>query len=156
MLGEVCLNDGQYARALEYYKKFLVRLDELDRIDLYGTHNIGLAYWLSGDKEKANQYFDIQIGYCKNALSGYTDTNGQLAAIYAFKGDREQAIAHLKEINKQTGMKVYMKNNLRKNNLYFSALQNDPEYQSIRAEILAKYEEEHERVRKWLEENDLL
>ena len=153
-LGEVCLNDGQYARSLVYYEKFLDRLNELGRVDLYGTHNIGLAYWLNGDKQQAEHYFNLQISYCMDVLSGMPDSNSQLAAIYAFREDRELAYQYLREFNKQSGMNIYVKNNFRENHPYFSSIQDDPEYQSIRADILAKYQAEHERVRQWLEENE--
>lgn len=156
MLGEVYLNDGQISHALDFYKKYQFRLDELDRIDLYGTHNIGMVYWFSGDKEKAEHYFDLQISYCNDILSGIPDSNGQLASIYAFKGDRNQAYKHLHEFNKQAGMRIYVKNGFREDNPFFASIEDDPEYQSIRTEILAKYETEHDRVRKWLEENDML
>jgi TolB-like protein/AraC-like DNA-binding protein/Tfp pilus assembly protein PilF len=155
-LGEVCLNDSQFARSLKYYEKYLVRLNELDRVDLYSTHNIGLAYWLNGDKENAEHFFDLQISYCRDVLSGDRNSHSQLAAICAFKGDRERAIEHLTEINKQTGMRIYAKNGLSEDNLFFASIQDDAEYTSIRAEILAKYQAEHDRVMEWLEENDKL
>jgi TolB-like protein/Tfp pilus assembly protein PilF len=156
LLGEVCLNDGQYARSLEYFQEYITRMNELDRVNIYGTHNIGLAYWLNGDKEKAEHYFDLQISYCRDFLSGVRDSHGTLASIYAFRGDRDQAYKHLREFNDQSRMRIYVKNGYSEDNPYFISLLGDPEYQSIRAEIVAKYEAEHERVRQWLEENDIL
>ena len=38
----------------------------------------------------------------------------------------------------------------------FDIIRNEPEFQQIVADIEAKYQAEHERVRKWLEENDML
>ena len=49
LLGEVCLSDGQYARSLKYYKEYTVQLNELGRVNIYSTHNIGLSYLLNGD-----------------------------------------------------------------------------------------------------------
>jgi TolB-like protein/AraC-like DNA-binding protein/Tfp pilus assembly protein PilF len=151
-LGEVCLNDGQNARSLEYYKKYLKRLDELDRVDLYSTHVIGMAYWLNGDQEKADHYFDLEISYCEDVLSGFPDSHNQLASIYAFRGNRDLAYRHLHAFNEQAGMSIYVKNGFRDNNLFFKSLQDEAEYRSIRSEILAKYQAGHERVVKWLEE----
>jgi hypothetical protein len=38
----------------------------------------------------------------------------------------------------------------------FNRIRNDPEFQQIVKEIESKYQTEHERVRKWLEEQGLL
>ena len=38
----------------------------------------------------------------------------------------------------------------------FNSIRNEPEFQQIAKDIEAKYQAEHERVRKWLEENNIL
>jgi hypothetical protein len=38
----------------------------------------------------------------------------------------------------------------------FDNIRDDPEFQQIVRDMEAKYHADHERVRKWLEENDLL
>jgi hypothetical protein len=38
----------------------------------------------------------------------------------------------------------------------FDSIRDEPEFQQIVHEVEAKYHAEHERVRKWLEENDML
>ena len=38
----------------------------------------------------------------------------------------------------------------------FDSIRNDPEFQRIVRDIEAKYQAEYERVRKWLEENDMM
>jgi hypothetical protein len=38
----------------------------------------------------------------------------------------------------------------------FDGIRNEPEFQQIVVEIEAKYKAEHERVRQWLEENEML
>lgn len=154
-LGEVYLDDGQYARSLEYFKKYEVRLNELKRVDLYSNHVIGLAYWLNGDKESAEHFLDLQETYCREVLAGSPDTQGTLASIYALRGDRERAYRHLEEFNKQPRMRIYVKNGFKEDNLFHTFLKDDPEYKEIRSEILSKYEAEHERVMRWLEEQDI-
>jgi tetratricopeptide (TPR) repeat protein len=156
LLGEVCLSDGQYARSLKYYKEYTVQLNELGRVNIYSTHNIGLAYWLNGDKETAEHYFDPQLSYIRDFLSGNLSSEGTLASIFAFIGNRDLAYKHLHEFNKKDAMSIYVKNGYKEGNPYHLSIQDDPEFQSIRAEILAKFEAEHERVRQWLEENGML
>jgi len=43
-----------------------------------------------------------------------------------------------------------------KNNPLFDSIRDEPEFQQIVRDVEAKYQAEHERVRKWLEENDML
>ena len=38
----------------------------------------------------------------------------------------------------------------------FNSIRDEPEFQQIVKDIEAKYQAEHERVRQWLEENDML
>jgi len=38
----------------------------------------------------------------------------------------------------------------------FETIRDEPEYQQVVRDMEAKYKAEHERVRKWLEENDKL
>jgi molybdopterin converting factor small subunit len=45
---------------------------------------------------------------------------------------------------------------LRINDPHFDSIRDEPEFQQIVSDIEAKYQAEHERVRKWLEENDML
>ncbi len=42
------------------------------------------------------------------------------------------------------------------NNPLFDSIRDEPEFQQIVKDVEAKYQAEHERVRKWLEENDIL
>ena len=43
-----------------------------------------------------------------------------------------------------------------KNDPIFNNIRDEPEFLKIKSELIAKYQAEHERVRQWLEENDLL
>jgi hypothetical protein len=43
-----------------------------------------------------------------------------------------------------------------KNDPLFNSIRDEPEFQQIVKDIEAKYQAEHERVRKWLEENEML
>ena len=43
-----------------------------------------------------------------------------------------------------------------KNDPLFNSIRNEPEFQQIVRDVEAKYQAEHERVRKWLEEQGKL
>ena len=43
-----------------------------------------------------------------------------------------------------------------KNEPLFDGIRDEPEFQQMVRDMEAKYQAEHERVRQWLEENDML
>lgn len=43
-----------------------------------------------------------------------------------------------------------------KNDPLFNSIRDEPEFQQIVKDMEAKYQAEHERVKKWLAENDML
>jgi len=42
------------------------------------------------------------------------------------------------------------------NDSLFDSIRDEPEFKQIVRDVETKYQAEHERVRKWLEENDML
>jgi hypothetical protein len=49
-----------------------------------------------------------------------------------------------------------MVDDIKRYNPLFNSLRNEPEFQHIVRDMEAKYQAEHERVQKWLEEQDML
>ena len=78
-----------------------------------------------------------------------------LTRIFAFKGEKDKAYENLKIFNKRKVMYSRMVTAI-KNDPLFNSIRDEPEFQQIVREIEAKYQAEHKRVRKWLEENDML
>jgi hypothetical protein len=115
----------------------------------------------NGYKKEAEYFFNEQIKYSnrinelkrpENGLYTYYD----LAGVYAFRGDKEKAYENLKIFNqKQIRMSLWVVTYI-KNDPLFNSIRNESEFQQIARDIEAKYQAEHERVRKWLEENNLL
>ena len=120
-------------------------------------HRIGYAYWENGYKKEAEYYFDKQLEYCKNEIKlkrpwaqrlyPYYD----LAGVYAFRGDKEKAYENLKIFNQRQRMPIWTVIFMKTDPL-FNSIRNEPEFQQIVRDVEAKYQAEHERVRKWLEE----
>ena len=83
------------------------------------------------------------------------DANYDLAAVYAFLGDKKNAYKNLREVAKSNVCPLWLLSAI-KNEPLFNPIRNDQEFQQIEGEMEAKYQAEHERVRKWLEENGKL
>ena len=152
---------GQFEESLEYFRKYEKRLKTLDKLHPWGTFRIGHAYWVNGYKEEAEYYFNKALEFHNEMIElgrhYYQDfhTFYNLAAIYAFKEDKDKAYENLRLVNQRQRMPLWMLENI-KNDPLFNSLRDDSEFQQIVKDVEVKYQAEHERVRQWLEENDML
>ena len=65
----------------------------------------GIIFWMSGKRDEAMKYFDEQINYCIESISSENDygqgpARYDLAGVYAFLGDKEEAYKWLREYAK--------------------------------------------------------
>ena len=160
-LGRTYVLLKQYKESLIYYKKWNDRLSAGNILSTNYMHRIGYSYSKNGYEEKAKYYFNLQINYCEEMielnrrssqnLSVYYD----LAAVYAFLGDKDKAYKNLRMFNQRQVMAKWAENLINIDPL-FDSIRDEPEFQQIASEIITKYQAEHERVKKWLEENDML
>jgi hypothetical protein len=72
-----------------------------------------------------------------------------LAKVYAFKGDKEKAYQYLDEVNKNKSFGLGDFNSF-KYSPFLNNIRREPRFQKILKDVEAKYQAEHERVRKWL------
>ena len=147
--------------SLKYFKKWSERLKTQGIFYTNTSHRVGYAYWQNGYKEEAENYFNEEIKYCNRmnelkrpggiGLNTYYD----LATVYAFKGEKDKAYKNLRIFNQSQRINLFIAM-LMKTDPLFNSIRNEPEFQQIAKEIEAKYQAEHERVRKWLEEQGKL
>ena len=155
--------NGEFGESVKYYEKFLGYQNDLTGGALSNiAHRIGYAYWGYGDTVKANYYFEKQLKYSLDQIEldrvwasynyfSYYD----LAAIYAFRGDFKKALEYLRIFNQGETMEWWSVSMLQKDPL-FESIRDEPEFQQIFRDVEAKYQAEHDRVKQWLEENDML
>jgi tetratricopeptide (TPR) repeat protein len=150
------------AEALKYYKRCLERDTTLVSIFSSGYYSsIGWAYWQNGYKEKANYYFKKQIEYSDSEIELRRTPKEQfekywdLASVYSFMGEKEKAYNYLEIYNRKQIMSLYDVTGFR-HFPFFDNIRNEPAFQKIVSDAEAKYQAEHERVRKWLEEQGML
>jgi TolB-like protein/Tfp pilus assembly protein PilF len=152
---------GQYKESLKYYKKYLKRLEAFGDLSINVMHRVGYIYWQNGYKKEADYYFDKQLEYCNGIIEvgrrphQDIDVYYDLAGVYVFRGDKEKAYEYLRIFNQRTRIPLRMVT-LLKDDPLFNSLRNEPEFQQIIRDQDAKYQAEHERVRKWLEEQGML
>jgi len=131
------------------------------KLNLQVSHRIGYAYHRVGKNEEAKTYFDQQIRFSEESirlnrmLSRWNAAQYDLAATYAFIGETGKAYKYLEEFNKKNDLSLWWILMIKGDPL-FQSIRNDPEFQDIVKDMEAKYQAEHERVRKWLEEQGML
>ena len=155
------MNLGQFEESLKYFEKHVERLKELKIFNFNNMVDFGYVYWQNGYKEKAEYYFNEQIKY-SNKMNELGRSHAQqkwtyydLAAVYAFRGEKDKAYENLRIVNQRQMMPVWAVNMIKDDPL-FDSIRDEPEFQQIVRDVEAKYQAEHERVRKWLEEQGML
>ena len=149
-----------YGKSLYYYQKWMQKKDSLNILDLGEAHRIALAYHKTGQQPKANKYFALEENYCLEAIEKQRDfaQNSRayydLAAVYAFQGKREEAYELLDEFIKNKTFPLWWVN-LAKDDPLFEKIANEKRFNELLMQMEKKYLSEHERVKKWMEENDL-
>ena len=152
---------GLNAEYLEYIKEYYKILETVDQQDTVRLFRLGHAYWVNGFKEEAEYYFNEALRYHNRMLEldrhlwDEFVTFYNLSSIYAFLGENDKAYEYLRHMNRKERMPLWMIKDLN-NEPLFDSIRNEPEFQLIVQDVEAKYQAEHERVRQWLEENEML
>jgi len=142
-------------------KKLLRSFEKSGILNLNQAHRIAYAFWKMGKYDEASIYFNQQI---KNSLESiklkrhmaeYKGAYYDLAATYAFLGDRAKAFQYLNEFNKKSFYPIYFLI-LVKHDPLFNSIRKEEHFQAILQNMQTKFQAEHERVKKWLEEQKTL
>jgi len=153
----------QFEESLKYFKKYIAILETFpeENRETGSEHRVGYAFWQNGYRKEAEYYFNKQMEHC-HSLIKFGRSHSQLllsyydiAAIYALRGEKDKAYENLKIFNQRQMMPLWAVTLIKKDPL-FNSIRDEPEFQQIAREIEAKYQTEHERVRKWLEEQGML
>jgi hypothetical protein len=148
----------QHKEALKYFKKWMEIIKDLNSGEtLFSLHRVAWAYSQNGYKKEAEFYLNkeinkiLKVNKLERNLAFPLRSDYDLAAAYAFKGEKETALKYLRNYSQVPLIYLEMLN-LIKNDPLFDNIRNESEFQKIVNDIEAKYQAEHEKIRKWLEE----
>jgi TolB-like protein/Tfp pilus assembly protein PilF len=154
----VCIsghNDQMFNIAKKYVKAHKDTPSETSFEFNFYAHWIGYAFWQAGKKKEAESYFNQKIKYWEGGIELHKKRDYGiyygLAETYAFLGDRDKAYNYLDEMNKLNYCELGWLICLRHSQM-FAGIRNEERFRKILQNEESKYKAEHERVRKWLEE----
>ena len=151
---------GDFDRSYRYYKEMEKSQTAFEEMDINDRHRIGYVYWKEGLKDEANELFDLQEQYSKDmiqlgrghAVSGFAHYD--LAGVYAFRGEKELAMENLRMFNRREINGIWMVTLINDDPL-FDGIRDEPEFRQIVQDVELKYQALHEKIERWLQENDL-
>jgi len=155
------LAPGHKEEAYELAQKYVEFFEKSGGLNLFESHQVGYAFWQVGKYKEAENYFNQQIKYGKESIKLNRDiaqwgaAQYDLVCTYAFLGDTAKAFQYLDEFDKINTYQLFWIG-YAKHNPFITSIRNEERYQKTLQNIEAKYQAEHERVRQWLEENEML
>ena len=161
-IGEQYMFLDQLKESLKYFRKCVKKYEASGQLDLAYLHRYGYVYWQNGLKKEAEYFFNEQKKYCEESikLKRYTATvlltaYYDLAGVHAFLGEKEKAYENLRILGEIPIFPRWWLT-LIKNDPLFDGMRNETGFQIIVNDLEAKYQAEHERVGKWIEEQEIL
>ena len=143
-----------YDGAFTYYKKF-VETRKKRNMKIYPQENgkIALVYEKMGLKEQAANFFKEYTEYCEEDESIYKSAS--MAQKYAYEGKIDEGIEQLNVFATQDNYQYWILLFLEKDPLN-KQLKRHPEYKTTVQKIKDRFWENHAKLKKTLEENDLI
>ncbi len=150
---------GRKEEAYIYAERIIKIYKRRGTLPLHDSHRIAYAFKRVGKYKEARYYLDQQIKYGEESLRlGRDDAYAvkyDLAAAYAFSGDKEKAYKLLEEFSTGEGFTLWWLSMMRFDTL-FEGIRSEERFQKIVLNMEAKYKAGHELVGKWLEEQGML
>ena len=148
---------GQYEMSLRYFQKSRDRYS-LDELGYYYRFDwAGHVYSVNGYREQADQYFNRQVDIANRAIEldrPRPTWNLIAAGIYAYRGDKNEAYRYLNMYNQKCDAVELVNLFFIKNDPLLDNIREEPEFQRLLKDFEAKYQAQHDKVRKWLDEQD--
>jgi len=161
ILGDFHSLAGQYKESLIYFKKHISILKSKGQTDPPIDPLIGYSFLQNGYRKEADYYFDKQIEVFSSRLNrsrhpyAIMFSDYALARIYASRGDKGKAYEYLKVFDQDQSVNLMDLVSM-KNDPSFNSIRSEQEFQKYIKNMEARYQAEHERVRKWLEKQKML
>ena len=152
---------GHDDEAFAHAKKIIERNKRTGVPIFFQSHRIGYIFYKMGKFKEAKDYFNQQIRYSEESIklnrfySQLKHAHYDIAATYAFLGNKEKAYQNLDEFNTMDFFDLMLISFV-ENDPMFTSISGEERFQKIVQDMKAKNQAEHNRVQKWLVEQGLL
>jgi tetratricopeptide (TPR) repeat protein len=149
-LGKNCMLTGKYKESLKYFREYTAIVQNYDP-------RIAYTFFKSGLTKEAEKYFSEYLDFCQDILKSsrpYSQINWayyDIASIYSFRGDKENALKNLKLYSRNKNCELWMLTDMKFDPL-LSNIRNEPEFIQIEKEMENKYQIVSAEVGKWIKE----
>jgi len=142
-----------YKNAYIYYKKFIAAR-QAQQLDIFKNEDLKIAIVFDklGMKEKSEEYIKSFLQFADQDKSIYRNLN--FMNYYAWKGDQQKAIEHMKLFSKEDNFHYLIL--FMAGDPVFHDIKNLPEFKKIMSSIEKKFWDNHKKIRAMLEEKALL
>jgi len=155
MMPGICVMTGRDKEAYPYIEN-IAQWMKISGENYPGvSQGIAYYYWKTGRTKEVKYYFNQGIRFelesirLGRLISINKQAHFNLAKVYAFTGNKEEAYRYLDEVNKNRAFPLWWVTSF-KYDPFFNSIRQEPRFQIILKDVEAKYQAEHERVRKWL------
>jgi tetratricopeptide (TPR) repeat protein len=141
---------GKYKESFKYFREYTAIVQNYDP-------RIAYTFFKSGLTKEAEKYFSEYLDFCQNLLKSsrpYSQINWayyDIASIYSFRGDKENALKNLKLYSRNKNCELWMLTDMKFDPL-LSNIRNEPEFIQIEKEMENKYQIVSAEVGKWIKE----
>jgi TolB-like protein/AraC-like DNA-binding protein len=150
---------GRKEEAYIYAERIIEIYKRRGTLPLHDSHRIAYAFRQVGKVKEAKYYLNQQIKYGEESMRLDRDNayavKYDLAAAYAFSGDKENAYKLLEEFSTGEDFTLWWLSMMRFDTL-FEGIRSEERFQKIVQIMEAKYQTGHELIGKWLEERGML
>jgi len=160
-MGRALLDSKRYEEAYTYYSRYFSQQATTGDLDVNDMNRMGHTLWMVGKRDEARYYFGQMIEHCRrhigmNSSYGRDGAVFDIAGVYAFLGEKDSAYFYLEELTRTNWQVTYCLEMLNGLDPLFESIRQEERFQQLVGKMEAKYQAEHERVKQWLEENDML
>jgi TolB-like protein/Tfp pilus assembly protein PilF len=150
-MGKLCYLTGDYDSAYYYYKKFMDTTGAL-KLKIFQHENlkIGIVLEKKGFKKEAQEYFRTYKEYADQSVY----KNLLLAEYYAHLGNVNKVMEHMRLFAKEDNYIYIM--TLLDGDPVMAPVKDLPEFKKLMEQIKDKFQKDHDKLKKSLEEKGLL
>jgi len=152
---------GHDDEAFAHARKIIERNKRTGVPIYFQSHRIGYIFNKMGKLKEANDYFNQQLRYSEESIrlnrfySQLKHAHYDMAATYAFLGNKEKAYQNLDEFNTMDFFDLMLISFV-ENDPMFASIRSEERFQKILQDMKSKNQAEHDRVQKWLEGQGML